>query len=832
MRRWGRAATVILTRPTLVAVGLLLVATTPTLAQSEARAVVSATPRYLQRGTVTSVRLKCAWLPSAEDILFYSPGLACRSLTLLEDTDTLPPDGREYLVRIEVASDCRIGQHRFRVRDRAGLSTLHTLYVGPLPRLAEQAQPTTFEDPQSVALNSTVAGYIGEVGQIDWYRVEAKKGQRLNVDVQAVRMAQGLFDAHLTILNAKARVLAESDDTGLGLHDPITGLIAPADGSYMIAIRESGFGNEGSYKRPRGRYLLHVGTFPRPLAAIAAGGISGKPVRLTFLGDPLGTFTQLMPIPRGPDISVFGTTTVTPMVAGQSAPTPHPIRINNLQTVVETEPNDDWRTSPASEQAAPAAFAGVISRRGDIDTFRFRATKGQRLVIQVYARRLYSRLDSVVEVRRVRDGASVAGGDDPPRLHRTSLFAYNSHHAGWFAQDAYTEMTANEAGDYVVVVSDHLKKGGIDYHYRVEVTRVEPKLTLFVRRDPPYWRGTPGQSVSVPRGNRYAVIVENLRLNCPAGPLEVTARGLPPGVTLEAPRLTTPRVPMLFTATDDAVRGASLARFVSSDPKGRPLATQFEQTVFYGLNPPNYAFFGVDSERLAVAVAEDYPVRLELEPIAAPLVQEGETVLKIRTRVGTNQRRPVRLSMLYKPTGISAELSEKVAEGEQVVEMRLEANREARPGRWPIAVVSREATQLRGGGVSTQLRTLEVLPAFLDLVLTRAILARGKTVPLKAQLEQKVEFSGKATARLLGLPEEVTAEPVAIAASDESVIFQVTATGTAPVGLHKTLYCRVSIPWQGPGGQRATVVHRLGQGGQLRILEAANSAGQKEQPQQ
>ena len=302
-------------------------------------------------------------------------------------------------------------------------------------------------------------------------------------------------------------------------------------------------------------------------------------------------------------------------------------------------------------------------------------------------------------------------------------------------------------------------------------------------------------------------------------------------MTLEAPRLTSAKVPMLFTATDDAVRAASLVRFVSSDPKGRPLVTQFEQTVFYGLDPPNYAFFGVDSERLAVAVAEDYPVSLELEPIAAPLVQEGETVLRIRTRVGPNQRRPVRLSMLYKPTGISAELSEKVAEGEHVVEMRLEANRETSPGRWPIAVVSREATQLRGGGVSTQLRTLEVLPAFLDLVLTRAILARGKTVPLKAQLEQKVEFRGKAIARLEGLPKGVTAKPVAIDASDESVTFQVTATGAAPVGLHKTLSCRVSIPWQRPDGQLAAVVHRLGQGGQLRILEAADVPGQQEQPQ-
>ena len=86
----------------------------------------------------------------------------------------------------------------------------------------------------------------------------------------------------------------------------------------------------------------------------------------------------------------------------------------------------------------------------------------------------------------------------------------------------------------------------------------------------------------------------------------------------------------------------------------------------------------------------------------------------------------MRLSMLYTPPGISAELSGPLSDGERVVEMRLEANREARPGRWPIAVVSREATQLRGGGVSTQLRTLEVLPAFLDLVLTRAILRRGR----------------------------------------------------------------------------------------------------------
>jgi hypothetical protein len=274
---------------------------------------------------------------------------------------------------------------------------------------------------------------------------------------------------------------------------------------------------------------------------------------------------------------------------------------------------------------------------------------------------------------------------------------------------------------------------------------------------------------------------------------------------------------MLFTAAGDAHLTASLVRFRSNDSQGRRLATQFEQSVFYGLNPPNYAFFGVDSERLAVAVAEDYPVHLDLEPIGAPLVQEGETQLTIRARVGPGLRRKVRLSMLYMPTGVSAELSNPLSDGQQVVTMRLEANRETQPGRWPIAIVSREATQLRGGGVSTQLRTLEVLPAFLDLVLTRSILRRGETIEMKAQLEQKVEFAGTARAELLGLPEGVTASPAEIDTKAESIRFRVTAGTTAPIGLHKTLSCRIAIPWR-----NTVVVQRLGHGGQLRILETEN----------
>ena len=90
-----------------------------------------------------------------------------------------------------------------------------------------------------------------------------------------------------------------------------------------------------------------------------------------------------------------------------------------------------------------------------------------------------------------------------------------------------------------------------------------------------------------------------------------------------------------------------------------------------------------------------------------------------------------------------------------------------------------------------------------------------------------VDVPGAAQAELLGLPEGVTAKPVEIDTTSESITFRVTAGKTAAIGLHKTLFCRVSIPWRGAGGRKTTVVQRLGLGGQLRILDTATGRQQE-----
>ena len=54
--------------------------------------------------------------------------------------------------------------------------------------------------------------------------------------------------------------------------------------------------------------------------------------------------------------------------------------------------------SHAQELAVPGGASGHIGHDGDVDFYRFRARKGERIVVEVYGRRLGSPIDSIVEV--------------------------------------------------------------------------------------------------------------------------------------------------------------------------------------------------------------------------------------------------------------------------------------------------------------------------------------------------------------------------------------------------------------------------------------------------
>jgi hypothetical protein len=65
----------------------------------------------------------------------------------------------------------------------------------------------------------------------------------------------------VAILDPKRFELAACDDSALLLQDPVASITAPADGPYIVQVRDSAYGGGAT-----SRYRLHVGTFPRPRA--------------------------------------------------------------------------------------------------------------------------------------------------------------------------------------------------------------------------------------------------------------------------------------------------------------------------------------------------------------------------------------------------------------------------------------------------------------------------------------------------------------------------------------------------------------------------------------
>src|SRR5258707_603255 len=124
--------------------------------------------------------------------------------------------------------------------------------------------------------------------------------------------------------------------------------------------------------------------------------------------------------------------------------------------------------------------------------------------------------------------------------------------------DSYFRFTAPEDKEYVVTVTDHLGKGGPNYFYRIEFTPMQPQLTLSIPKVAIFSQER--QTISVPRGNRYATLISAARRDF-GGELVLGGEGLPPGVKMTSENMAANLdiVPVLFEADAAAPIGGTLA---------------------------------------------------------------------------------------------------------------------------------------------------------------------------------------------------------------------------------------------------------------------------------
>ena len=748
--------------------GSLIHAASPTLN--------SVAPNGSQRGTEEVVTFSGVRLADAQELVIYYPGITVKKLEVVNDT--------AVKATLVLAPDCRLGEHLFRVRTASGISEARTFWVGALPSVIEKETNGDFDQAQPIALNSTVLGSIGNE-DVDYFVVEAKKGQRISAEIEGMRLGAGNWDPYIAILNDKRIEIVSSDDTPLCGQDGRCSILAPADGKYTVLVREAAYGAGASYR-------LHVGTFPLPTAVVPAGGKPGEEIEFRFLGDPSGEIKQKIKLPAVADPNFR----LHCQTADGISPTGFKARIVDVPNSVEVANANTPATALVG--VAPGAFNGVISGVNEYDHFKFAAKKGQVFDVHCYARRLGSPLDPVMHINVWANnalGAYLVGNDDS------------------VGPDSYFRVTMPQDGEFMISLHDHLLKGGPDYFYRVEITAVVPTTTTSIPKvDGNNFSNQDRQTISVPKGGRAATIVTVQRAEW-GGIGRLAFPGLPAGTTAAVDPVDPGLggVPVVFEAKADASNAGALVDFTAHPADANVKAkSSVSFDVNYNIGINNTPFHKHYAERVAVAVTEVAPYSIDVIEPKAAVPQNGSINLKVVAKRAAGFTGPITVYPLFTPSGMGIVGSATIPANGLETTLFVNAAPNAVPRKWKTAVI---ATGDAGKGpvwTSSQLFTLEIGLPLVAFAQERAAAEQGLPTQVFSKVTVNTPFVGEAIVKLIGLPVKAVAPDIKLTKDSKDATFAVTTDKTTPAGKHNT-FCQFILTVNGE-----VVTQSVG-GGELRI---------------
>ena len=768
----------------LFSLALVTLVFTIELAHAAAPRFTNMSPRGAKRGSEVTVSLTGTNLEDAEELLIYDDGLEVINFEHPEDDKQKP---RRVDVTFRVKDDCPLGTHRMRIRTRTGLSDLQNFYVTPYDVVAEKEPNTDFAQPQSIAKNVAVYGRIDRE-DVDYYVIEAKQGERINVEVFGMRLGfstgTNFFDPYVAILDEERFELAVSDDTPLVYNDAVASVIAPKDGKYIVQVRDSSYNGDG-----RAYYFANIGNFPRPTAVMPTGGKPGETLAVTFLGDVSGPITREVTLPTDGSIERFG---LEVQDEYGIAPTAQPFRLSTLDNFTEQEPNNDRNS--ATLASAPAACSGVISEPGDIDYFEFSAKKNQQFEVEVYARRIRSALDPVVYVYRKDNGSRVVSDDDRRR------------------PDSYTRFKAPVDGEYVVRVHDHLRNGGEAYTYRIELTPVEPSITA----SPIEFSRYVQHQIIIPQGAGSGVVATVRKADI-GGPVNFKSDDLPEGVRLECPEgwHNDGSMPVVFYADENAPLGGKFSAIETflDDPKqkDRNVSGPLYQDVLMIRGRNNNRVWEERMNRLPVVVTQKAPFKVWIEEPKAPLVRGGSMNLVVKCEKDEGWDEEIRVLLLQNPPGVNSSRSVKIKKGQTEAKIPMNASSKAAIRETMISL--RCIAKVGNGNIElcTPFAPIQVEEKYVSLEFIQAAVEQGKDVAFPVKVTKRKDFDGEAEVQLLGLPANSESQKLTLTKDTEELNFVIKATEKTPPGMSKNVFCRILIPENG-----TTVLHNVGSG-RLRV---------------
>lgn len=245
------------------------------------------------------------------------------------------PDPNRLDVDLTIADDARPGLHRIGLAGPLGVPPDQNFAVEAHPASLEIEPNDDAKEVKPAEFNTTLIGIIDKPGDVDHFRFSFKKDQSLHFEMTAKPLGSGLTGL-MTLLDDQGRTLAAAEPIE-GTKDPVLHFLVPRAGIYTLRVADVDYGGSGNHF-----YRIAASSKSRLESAEAARRVAEGP------------------------------------------------------RSVEVEP--DGEPSEANPVAVPGGVSGKIERPGDIDHFKFVAKKGERLVLEVFGRRLGTSIDSVIEI--------------------------------------------------------------------------------------------------------------------------------------------------------------------------------------------------------------------------------------------------------------------------------------------------------------------------------------------------------------------------------------------------------------------------------------------------
>ncbi len=340
-------------------------------------------PRGAVRGSKVRLTLSGQGVGQTTAVVLPEPGM---SATIVPAKS---PDANRVQVDLEIAHDARVGVHALGVITPLGVPPLRSFAVSEFPEAAEAEPDDEPARGRLVSLPATLIGTIQKPGDLDHYRFEAHAGQELVFETTTAALDSSIEPA-LTVLDEHGKALDFKVIERQG-QDPVLTCSVPKGGTLTLRVADSSFRGSGKHF-----YRISAGRLPLVRSVFPMGAPRGETTRIHLTGSNLEQTTDVK-IAVGAGVAA-GSIVPVPLAAtaGMSLVHPPSIVVADGPQLLEQEKSDD--PLQALRIPVPGGVSGRIGHDHDVDDYRFKGNKGERVMVEVFARRLGSPLDPVVEV--------------------------------------------------------------------------------------------------------------------------------------------------------------------------------------------------------------------------------------------------------------------------------------------------------------------------------------------------------------------------------------------------------------------------------------------------